>query len=144
MFVYLYFIENKIFLYCSGVWIRSDELVWIISGEIFIFRSPLYAIIDQHENFDEKLPNLIILNNSWFNTNSVPDGYIAGDVYGINRANYYVWVLLLIKLLIANQHSISDQKRLNLLIFLKNAKESYFAPATRPGNWGFILRMNQF
>ena len=52
------------FLYCVGTQVGSDELIRIIKGEIFIFRSSFYAIIDQHEIFDKKLPNLIIPKNS--------------------------------------------------------------------------------
>ena len=74
--------------------------------EIFIFRSSFYAIIDQHEIFDKKIPNLIIPKKSWFTItlNSVPDGYIAGAVYGIYQARN--WVLWIAKLLINTQFLI--------------------------------------
>ena len=75
-------------------------------GEIFIFRSSFYTIIDQHEIFDKKIPNLIIPKKSWFTItlNSVPDGYIAGAVYGIYQARN--WVLWIAKLLINTQFLI--------------------------------------
>ena len=51
---------------------------------------------------------------------SVPDGYIAGVAYEIYYAKYYFWVLLVVRLLIG--HSIFDQKRRKLHIFLKDIK----------------------
>ena len=38
-------------------------------GEIFIFRSSFYVIINQYEIFDKKVPTLIIPKNYWLNTN---------------------------------------------------------------------------
>ena len=49
---------------------------------------------------------------------------------------YYFWVLLMVKLFISINYS--DQKRPNLPICLKNIKNIYLAPATRPGN-GFSI-----
>ena len=43
--------------------VGSDELIPTVREEIFIFRSSFYAIIDQHEIFDKKLPNLTIPQN---------------------------------------------------------------------------------
>ena len=63
------------------------ELILTITREIFIFRSFFKAIIDQHEIFDKKLPNLITLKYSC--VISVPDGYIAGVVYEIYLEKYY-------------------------------------------------------
>ena len=106
-FFYTYFFlsKTKYFHFVVGCrlgwWNDPDN-----KGEIFIFRSSFYAIIDQHEIFDKKIPNLIIPKKSWFTItlNSVPDGYIAGAVYGIYQARN--WVLWIAKLLINTQFLI--------------------------------------
>ena len=55
--------KTKYFSYCGGVRVGIDELIWTMRA-IFIFISTFYAIIEQHEIFDKKLPNLIISRNS--------------------------------------------------------------------------------
>ena len=55
------FIKNKIFSYCRGVWVGSDELTRKIRAKFF-FRSSFCMNIDQHEIVDRKLPNLIVPN----------------------------------------------------------------------------------
>ena len=93
----------KIFSCCGGVRIRSDELIRNIRNEIFIFRSCVYAIIDQ-------LKFLIKSYQIWLYSKIlvltliiVPDGYIAGVVYRIYLAKNYFCVLLMVKLLVSTQ-----------------------------------------
>ena len=83
----------------------TDELRTKRAG-IFIFRSSFYAIIDQHEIFDKKLPNWLHQKLLDLTIISVPDGYIAGVAYGIYQARYYFSVLLMVKLSFSTQFLI--------------------------------------
>lgn len=43
--------------------VRSDELIWVIRGKYLSSGPVFYAIINQHEIYDKKVPNLITPKN---------------------------------------------------------------------------------
>ena len=85
--------------------------------EIFIFRSSFYAIIDQHEIFDKKLPNLIIPKNYSFN-------FCAQWIHSkgcLRNISSEIPLFSVIDGQIIN-HSLPDQRRPSLPIFFKKYK----------------------
>ena len=61
-------LPKNVFSYWGGVQVGNEELIQTIRGNIY-FQTLFYTITDQHEIYYKRLPNLIALKNSWFNTN---------------------------------------------------------------------------
>ena len=116
---YCLFTYIKIFSYCGGMRVGSNELIQTIEGG-YLFSDPLSMWLLISMKFLIKsyqiwlYPKIFVLTLI-----SVPNGYIAGIVYGIYQAKYYFWVLLMVKLLISTQFLI---KRDQLAYIFKKYK----------------------
>ena len=100
-------------------------------GEIFIFRFPFYAIIDQHEISYKNLRNFIMPKIFWFNTNYCVWWVHSGDY--LWQTSSEILFLSVINDQIINQHLILDQKRPSLIVFTKKyMKKLYLTPTARP------------